>query len=577
MIATPPTFVASASAFSSFVLTGLSIRNVVLIESLDLDMGRGLTALTGETGAGKSIILDSLGMATGARSDRGLLRSGADKAQAVASFALRADSPVRKTLESADIDLADGEDLTLRRSLSKDGRSKAFINDQPVSVKLLSEIGSQLLEVHGQHDGRGLLDPTTHIHLLDQFGGHAPKLAKVARTHAEERRLHARVAELEARQNKADSDRDFLDHAIAELDRLDPKEGEDEQLADERRFLQGAEGALQELEAAQTALGEDGAFEQRLNTALAGIERVRAKFGESNQRAEAALGGAAEALERALIETQEARAAVSGAAETFDVEPGRLDLIEERLFALRAAARKYGTDVAGLATVRIGFANELSDITTVESDLASARAAQAAAAKAYTAAAAALTRARQASAKKLARHVMAELPPLKMERARFEVDITGGPATTYGTDRVRFHVSTNPGTPMGPLDKIASGGEMARFALAIKVALAGRTDAVMIFDEVDQGVGGAVASAVGRRLAKLADSAQVMVVTHSPQVAAAADHQFRISKSSDATTTRTTVVPIDANEREEEIARMLAGETVTQEARAAARQLMGVQ
>jgi len=555
------------------LLTGLSIRNVVLIESLDLDLGAGLTALTGETGAGKSIILDSLGMATGARSDRGLLRSGADKAQSVASFRLREDSPVRQTLDAADIDMATGEDLTLRRSLSKDGRSKAFINDQPVSVKLLGEIGGQLLEVHGQHDGRGLHDPTTHLHLLDQFGAHATKLAKVANAFTDRQRLATRVTDLEARQGKAESDRDFLDHAIAELDRLDPQDDEDAQLADQRRFLQGAEGALAELEAAQTAMGEDGAFESRLNTALAGIERVRTKLGDTS--AGAILGNAAEALERALLETQEARSAVSAAAETFDVEPGKLDLIEERLFALRAAARKYGTDVAGLNGIRMGFAQELSDITTVEADLAAARKAYAASEAAYTAAAAALSKARQASAKRLSKQVMQELPPLKMERARFAVDFADGPASAQGIDRVRFHVSTNPGTPMGPLDKIASGGEMARFALAIKVALAGRTDAVMIFDEVDQGVGGAVASAVGRRLAKLSHSAQVMVVTHSPQVAASADHQFRISKSSDATTTRTTVVPINASEREEEIARMLAGETVTQEARAAARQLMG--
>ena len=556
------------------MLTGLSIRNVVLIDQLDLELSPGLTALTGETGAGKSIILDSLGMATGARSDRGLLRQGTDKAQAIASFRLGADSPVRGLLETADIDLEEGEDLTLRRSLTASGRSKAFINDQPVSVKLLAEIGSRLLEVHGQHDGRGLLDPATHQGLLDQYGGHGSLLASVAEAFAAERELSTRVATLEARQSKAEADREFLEHAIAELDRLDPQEGEDEALADERRFLQGAEGALTELEAAQSALGEDGAFESRLNTALAGIDRVKAKLADTNAQAAAALNNASEALDRALIETQEARAAVEGAALAFDVEPGKLDRIEERLFSLRAAARKFGSDVGGLAGVRQRFGAELREIETVEDDLRAARLELKTARAAYDAQAGKLSEARSEAGERLAGQVMAELPPLKMERARFEVVVAPGPDTAQGRDRVRFHVSTNPGTPMGPLDKIASGGEMARFALAIKVALAGTTDAVMVFDEVDQGVGGAVASAVGKRLAKLAETAQVMVVTHSPQVAASASQQFRISKSSEGELTTSHVTPIDADEREEEIARMLAGETVTQEARAAARQLM---
>jgi len=556
------------------VLTGLSIRNVVLIENLDLDLDSGLTALTGETGAGKSIILDSLGMATGARSDRGLLRQGAEKAQAIATFSLHPDSAVQALLKEADIDIEPGEELTLRRSLTSSGRSKAFINDQPVSVKLLSSVGAGLLEVHGQHDGRGLLDPTTHIHLLDQFGGHAPHLAKVAKAFTAQRELLREVERLQARQSKAVADREFLDYAIAELDRLDPQDGEDEALANQRRFLQSTEGALIELEAAQNALGEDGAFEQRLNTALAGIERIRTKLAETNAKASAALTNAAEALDRALIETGEARAAVEGASLAFEVEPGRLDQVEERLFALRAAARKYGSDVAGLATVRRNFLTELAAIESVETDLTKAQSALTKAEANYSRAAATLSKARSKAAKTLSTHVMTELPPLKMERARFEVDITDGPAIASGTDRVRFHVSTNPGTPMGPLDKIASGGEMARFALAIKVALADTTDAVLIFDEVDQGVGGAVADAVGKRLAKLAQSAQVMVVTHSPQVAASADHQYRIRKSSKGDTTTTTVESVAKSEREEEIARMLAGERVTDEARAAARKLM---
>ena len=554
------------------MLTGLSIRNVVLIEALDLEFGAGLTALTGETGAGKSIILDALGMATGARSDRGLVRSGTDKAQCIAGFALS--NSVAKLLEAHDIDIDPNEDVTLRRSLTKDGRSKAFINDQAVSAKLLSKVGGLLLEVHGQHDGRGLLDPGTHIHQLDLFGGHQTLLARCGAAYKERRETQAQVDALLALQAKAVEDRDFLEHAIAELDRLAPNSGEDVQLAEERKFLQGAEGALTELTAAQDALGEDGAFEARLSSALAGIERLRTKFGDAQSNAAKALNSAAQALERAMLETQEAREAVSLAAQSFNVEPGRLDETEKRLFALRAAARKYDCDIDALIEARSKFAGELASIDNADMDLSKAKAAAAKAKDAYDKAAFALSKAREKSAKTLDKAVMRELPPLKMERAQFLSHIEPCPESALGIDKVRFQVSTNPGTAMGPLDKIASGGEMARFALAIKVALAGKNDAVMVFDEVDQGVGGAVADAVGKRLARLSKSAQVFVVTHSPQVAAAADHQYRIEKSSTGKTTTTHVRLVADDAREEEIARMLAGETITQEARAAARQLM---
>ena len=554
------------------MLTGLSIRNVVLIESLDLEFGTGLTALTGETGAGKSIILDALGMATGARSDRGLVRAGTEKAQCTAGFTLS--NSVAKLLEEHDIDVDPNEDVTLRRSLTKDGRSKAFINDQPVGVKLLSQVGRLLLEVHGQHDGRGLLDPSTHIHLLDLFGSHQNLVAKCETAFAKRRETQAQVEALIALQSKAHEDRDFLEHAIAELDRLAPTAGEDAILAEERKFLQGAEGALAELTAAQDALGEDGAFEARLSSALAGIDRLRHKFGEGESQAAKALESAAQALERAMLETQEAREAVGLAAQSFNVEPGKLDETEKRLFALRAAARKYDCDIDALIEARSKFAGELSAIDNAEFDLTNARAAAQAAKDIYDKAASNLSKARQASAKTLDKAVMHELPPLKMERAQFITHMEPTSESALGTDKIRFQVSTNPGTAVGPLDKIASGGEMARFALAIKVALAGKNDAVMVFDEVDQGVGGAVADAVGKRLARLSKSAQVFVVTHSPQVAASADHQYRIEKSSTGSTTTTNVALVADDAREEEIARMLAGEKVTQEARAAARQLM---
>jgi DNA repair protein RecN (Recombination protein N) len=375
-------------------------------------------------------------------------------------------------------------------------------------------------------------------------------------------------------QAKAGEDREFLEHAIAELDRLDPREGEDDKLAEERRFLQGAEGALTELTAAQDALGEDGAFEARLSTALAGIERLRTKFGDGEIAAARSLTSAAEALERAMLETQEAREAVSAAAQNFDVEPGRLEAAEKRLFALRAAARKYDVPVGELAQKRTGFAGELEAIASVVMNIEKTRKRAEAAKTQYDKAAATLTKARIAAARTLDASVAIELPPLKMERAQFKTDISEAPESASGVDQIRFLVSTNPGTAMGPLDKIASGGEMARFALAIKVALAGQNNAVMVFDEVDQGVGGAVAAAVGKRLARLSEHAQVFTVTHSPQVAACADSQFRIEKTSTGETTTTSVTPILDDDREEEIARMLAGETITQEARAAARQLM---
>ncbi|MEL6687390.1 MAG: DNA repair protein RecN [Pseudomonadota bacterium] len=556
------------------MLSGLSVRNVVLIESLDLDLSHGLTALTGETGAGKSILLDALGMAAGARSDRGLVRAGTDKASTTASFTLSETHPVWAFLDEHGLEGDPSEDLRLKRVVSSDGRSKAFVNDQPVGVKTLSQIGSILLEVHGQHDGRGLLDPTNHLDMLDEFGGYEDNLQAVRDAYEVRRETQKALDDFIAKQSQAADDREFLEAAISELDRLDPRAGEEDKLVEERRFLQGAESALTELTAAQDTLGEGGEFEARLSQALNGIERVRSKFGEGEGAAATALKAAFESLERALLETNEAREAVSHVAETFDVEPGRLEQVEERLFSLRAAARKYGVAIDDLVSQRAKFAEDLDGIETADADIAALKLKRDAAKLDYDRAAKQLTEARRAAAAQLDASVAQELPPLKMERAQFMTDITDAPESALGLDQVRFTVSTNPGTPLGPLDKIASGGEMARFALAIKVALATKTQSVMVFDEVDQGVGGAVATAVGRRLARLSESAQVFVVTHSPQVAAAADHQFQIAKTSTGETTNTHVHAVSEGEREEEIARMLAGDSVTDAARAAARQLM---
>lgn len=557
------------------MLSAISIRNVVLIEALDLELEGGFTAMTGETGAGKSIILDALGMATGARSDKGLVRAGAEKAQCTASFSLSETHPAWAMLEQAGMDFDLTEELVLRRTIAKDGRSRAFINDAPASVKLLSKIGNEVLEVHGQHDGRGLLDSATHRGQLDRFGGCSTYLTQCAAAYDLLKQANERVETLRANMAKADETREYLEHAISDLDRLSAMPGEDETLASERKLLQNSEGALSELATAQQALGEDGTYEARIAQALAGLERVSQKIGEQGQSpVGVALSTASQALEKALLEVEEARTAVARAADMFDFEPNRLDEVEERLFALRAAARKYDIDINALGDLRQKLGDELLSLEKSDEDLERALADQLKAQATFDETANALTKARIAAAKTLDTSVLAELPPLKMQKAKFLTQITETNPGPTGKDLVRFDVSTNPGTPIGPLDKIASGGELSRFALAIKVALAGRVDQVLIFDEVDQGVGGAVADAVGKRLSRLATGGQVLVVTHSPQVAAIADHQLLIKKSSNGQSTLTDVAPLAPAAREEEIARMLAGESITDAARAAARQLI---
>lgn len=557
------------------MLSEISIRNVVLITALDLHLNSGLTALTGETGAGKSIILDALGLALGARSDRGLVRAGTGKAGCTAVFELPVDHPVRALLAAADLEIDPGEDLVLRRSLTSDGRSKAWINDAPVSARLLSQIGSQLLEVHGQHDGRGLMDAGTHLDLLDAFGGLEDLVARVGRAYRDMRTARQALENIQARQEKAEEDREWFSFAIAELDRLAPVPGEDESLSAQRKLLQHSEAALAELKSASEALSADGAYEARLGAALAALERVEAKIGQGNtSSAGQALTQAARALEKALLEIEEAGRSLEQAAEAFECEPGALERTEERLFALRAAARKYDVEVDGLADLRGKFAAELSVLEDFDTHLQAARAQAEQATSHYRTLAEKLSTQRKAAARRLDKKVMGELPPLKMEGAQFVTEIGPGKDGPDGFDTVRFTVSTNPGAPRGPLEKIASGGELARLSLAIKVALAGDQGKTLVFDEVDQGVGGAVASAVGARLARLAQTAQVLVVTHSPQVAANAAHQIMISKEVSKDATLTKVRPLAANEREEEIARMLAGEQITDEARAAARKLM---
>jgi DNA repair protein RecN (Recombination protein N) len=564
------------------MLIGLGVRDVVLIEALDLAFGPGLTALTGETGAGKSIILDALGLAIGARADAGLVRRGAAQATATAIFALEPDHAALALLDEKGLSYHRDEDLVLRRTVSADGRSRAFVNDQATSVGVLRELGALLIEVHGQHETVGLLDARTHRPLLDAFGDLGAELAAAAEAWSAWRAARERAETLRADQTRAADETEDLTARLAELDRLDPKVGEEIVLAEERALLGAAEKALTEIRAAREHLGGE-TVTSRLAQAFRALERARERTLQAGASAQSQaaqrIEAAAEAVDRALIEATEASAAIDAAGEAFDFEPDRLEKAEERLFALRGAARKLGVAVDDLPATRAAFAERLLAIETSGEALAEAERAASAARDAYQAAAAALSAGRRAAGDRLAASVEAELAPLKLEKARFRVAVEplgedrAGPS---GADRVEFEIATIPGAPFGGLGAIASGGELARFALALKAALAGRgsgAQPLMIFDEVDQGVGGAVADAVGLRLKKLAAQAQVLVVTHSPQVAARADAQWRVTRGGEPL--RTSVQTLASDAREEEIARMLSGAEVTDAARAAARALIG--
>lgn len=554
------------------MLAALSIRDIVLIERLELSLDSGLCTLTGETGAGKSILLDALGLAIGARADAGLVRQGAEQGSVSAVFDVSADHPARAILRENGIE--DEGDLILRRVQTRDGRSRAFVNDQPVSVGLLRQIGDQLVEVHGQHDERGLLDASGHRAILDAFGGFEGKLQQLRKLWNTASAAREALAEHEAMLARAKAEQDYLTHVVAELDELAPQAGEETSLAEERALMMHSEKIASDLVEAEEALSGDSGLDARLNVALRRLARAAEQAGG---RLDAAIA----ALERTLNEAAEARDRIAEAVRALEFDPARLELVETRLFALRAAARKHNVQVDDLAALAEKLRGALQEIEGGEARLVALQKAADDAATAYGAAARALSEARAKAAATLDKEVMKELKPLKLDRASFKTQIEvlpeaqGGPE---GIDRVSFLVSTNPGAPFGPLIKIASGGELSRFVLALKVALASRGSApTLIFDEVDSGVGGAVAEAVGLRLAELAKSVQIVVVTHSPQVAARAQHHFRISKGGEAKSAKiaTRVETLDAKARREEIARMLAGATVTDEARAAADRLIG--
>ncbi len=560
------------------MLIGLAIRDVVLADSLDLAFGAGLTVLTGETGAGKSIILDGLGLALGARGEVGLVRRGANQASTAAVFALEADHPAWDVLEDKGLAFDRGEDLVLRRLIGADGRSRAFINDQATGVAALRELGELLVQVHGQHETVGLLEARTHRALLDDFGGLDDRLVACRGAWTAWKAAQARLASAEAAAGAAENERTEAAERLAELDRLSPREGEEALLAEERAILGAGERALGEIAAAREAFSPDN-LTARLGQAFRALGRAReralAAGVDESSIAPTRLAAAAEAVDRTLIEAAEAVAAIDAAAETFDFEPGRLEKAEERLFALRGAARKLGVGVESLPEARGELAAKLAEIEGAEDALVEARAGEASTRGAWQAAAAALTAGRRKAAAELAAAVQAELAPLKLGKARFRVAVEPageGRQGASGADRVEFEIATLAGAPFAPLGSIASGGELARLALAIEASLKGQRQPVMIFDEVDQGVGGAVADAVGQRLARLAAAGQVLVVTHSPQVAARADAHWRVSRR--GAIERTEVEPLFGVQREEEIARMLSGETVTEAARAAARALM---
>ena len=551
------------------MLTGLAIRDVVLIEALDLEFGAGLSVLTGETGAGKSILLDALGLALGARAESGLVRAGAAQAMVTASFAPpAADGPLATLMADNGFDLEPGEPLLIRRSVKADGGSRAFVNDQPASAALLRELAPHLVEIHGQHDDRGLLAPSGHRALLDAFGRITGDGA--ARAYRDWRSAQAA---LEAAQTAADTaarDRDWLAHAVAELTALAPEPGEEATLADRRATMQRGAKVAGDLQTAADLLdGSEGAL-ARLRQAARVLERVA--------DAHPALAEALAGLDRAINEAALAQEQIDAGAEALAFDPARLDADETRLFELRAIARKHRVQPDDLAALAGDLAARLTLIDGGEAELARLAQAVAEARAAYAAAAAALTEARRAAAERLDAAVARELAPLKLDAARFRTAIAPLAEEAWsaaGMDRVEFEIATNPGAPFGPLAKIASGGELSRFILALKVCLAAQgSAAAMIFDEIDRGVGGAVASAIGERLARLARDTQLLVVTHSPQVAARGDAHFFIAKRHDGVVTRTGVRALDPAERREEIARMLSGAEITDEARAQAVRLL---
>lgn len=563
------------------MLSALSIRDVVLIDRLDLSFGEGLTVLTGETGAGKSILLDSLGLALGARADSGLVRAGQEQASVTAFFAPALDHPAFGLLIEQGLEAED--EIVIRRLVNRDGRSRAFINDQPVSAGLLRRLAGLLVEVQGQHEQVGLADPAAHGPLLDSFGVDSEVTEA---TVAAWRRWRERLSALDKARRamaEAQADEEWLRHAVGELADLAAEPGEEEALAQARHDMQQA---ARRAEAIASALAEIAPRERRnpgpaaaLRAAARSLQRLLPSSLSEEAEAPNPLSPALAAIDRAEEAIADAETLLSRLANEAEADPRELERAEERLFALRAAARKHSVTVAELPALRDRLAARLAALDTGSAHLAELEAAVAADRQAFTAAASALSAARAKAAEALQAAIMAELPPLRLDRTRFVVTITELPESGWsarGTEQIQFLIATNPGQTPGPIDRIASGGELSRLMLALKLVLSrGSPVGTLIFDEVDSGIGGATAAAVGERLARLSQDIQLLTVTHSPQVAARGNAHLRVAKAVEGGRSATRVEPLTGEARREEVARMLAGETITEAARAAADSLLG--
>ena len=552
------------------MLQSLSIRNVVLIDKLDLDFKSGLSVLTGETGAGKSILLDSLGLVLGNRAETSLIRQGEDKLSVTAQFSLQKQTPALRALLN-EYEIEADDELLIKRSLTRDGKGKIFINDQPAGAKLLKEIGKYLVEVHGQFDNQGLLNPANHLDVLDAYGAYKPLVERTAAAFAAYKKARAARQEAEKNIARAKEDEENLRHWVDELEKMNPRPDEEDELGKKRQEMMNAEKIIDSLNYAYGALTERADVQGAIRSAQSAMDKA-------NTLVDGRYQTIIDMLDQALIDISETVNELEEVSHNVSLNQNELENIEERLYALRGLARKHNVAVSDLPQTLADFRNRLSTIELGEEGIAALRKAEDTAKLDYVKAANELSSARQAAALQLDNKVMSELPPLKMEKARFvtvveKTDESGW--SEKGFNNVYFTVATNPNSPQGPLNKIASGGELARFMLALKVNLAQSSSvATMIFDEVDAGVGGATAQAVGERLARLARDVQVLVVTHSPQVAACGNNHFKVEKSTADNVTTTTVRELTKIEKSEEIARMLAGEVITDAARAAAKVLM---
>lgn len=545
------------------MLRGLEIRDMLIIDRLDLSFQPGLNVLTGETGAGKSILLDSLGFVLGWRGRADLVRQGAASGEVTAAFDLSEGHPAHAVL--AEAGYAGTDEVILRRVALPDGRRTAYVNDRRAGAELLRALSETLVELHGQNDDRGLLNPRGHRQMLDAYAG--ADLGPVRVAWAAQTAARRDLAEAQAALAAAQAEEEYLRHAVRELDKLDPQPGEEAVLDARRRLMQGSERIRADIGRAAAALSDQGAEGM--------MEDARRWLEGATDRAEGRLDDALAALGRALTELGEAQDGVAACLEALDFDPGALEALEERLFAIRALARKHGVLADDLGPFAEGLRGRLEALDGGARGIAARTETLRAAERAYDAAASGLREVRRAAATRLDAAMAAELAPLRMERAVFRTVVEPAEPGAEGTDAVTFTVATNPGAPAGPLNRIASGGEMSRFLLALKVCLTGDTSGLtLIFDEIDRGVGGATADAVGRRLQALAAGSQVLVVTHSPQVAARGAHHWRVEKRVARGMTTTTVVPLDEAERTEEVARMLAGDTVTDAARQAAQALL---